>query len=113
VSRLSKLKPTAFVLEQDGEVIVNRGWVEASSEGVVALCFDLATKYAQTAGFSYTSETNLSGLFLCATQGTLFTNENKKGEFTHILFSDYPGWHVHCADVGRYTLNVCLVKDSP
>lgn len=103
-------KLTSFVLEQDGEVIVNGGWVEAAGERVVALSFDLATKYAQTAGFSYNSEPDFSGIFLCATPETLHVNESKRGELTHILFSDYPGWHVHCADIGRYTLNVCLIK---
>jgi hypothetical protein len=44
---MKNLRPVSFVLEHDGEVTVNSGYVEAESKNVVAIAFDLGAKHAE------------------------------------------------------------------
>lgn len=93
-----------MIVEKEGPVRVNAAWVLAKGPSVVALSIDLHTKYAEVGG--------LSGdrILLSVTERTLHLDETKpKDDFTVIAFPAFPGYTVHCADLGRYTLSVCLV----
>lgn len=105
-------RSASFVVEYEGEVVVNNGWVEAEGERVVALAFDMKTKRPEVIATSCGgSEPSAPGVILSG-EHALHINESKKGEPTHIVFQEYPGWSVHCADVSRYTLQVCLIKPN-
>ena len=112
MSTTPEYKPVRITIETQGEVLVNQGYVEAEGENVVALTIDLRTKRAEMMGSIWTSSDDLAGVMLSAGPDTLHSDESKKGIPTEILFPDYPGYHVHCADVARYTLRVCLVKPT-
>ena len=105
-------RSASFVVEYDGEVVVNHGWVDAEGERVVALAFDMKTKRPEVIATSCGgSEPSAPGVILSG-EHALHINESKKGEPTHIVFPEYPGWSVHCAEVARYTLHVCLIKPN-
>lgn len=111
---MKKPTPAKFTLEHDGEVVVNDGYVEAKGKNVVALTFDLRTKYAKVIGLSCSggeTSSNAPGVLLSG-DGAFHINEQKKGSPTHITFPEYTGWVPHCADIGRYTLKVCLVRSA-
>lgn len=100
-----------FILEVDGEVIVNHGWIEAKGRNVAAIAFDLTTKYAEILATSYSfNENNAPGVMLIAGNDTLNINKKKRGDATHIVFPEYTNWKVHCASISSYTLNICLIK---
>lgn len=101
-----------FTVEHDGEVIINGGYVEAAGEDVVALTFDLRTKYAKVIGLSNSGGDTPDGApgILLSGDGAFHINEQRKGSPTHITFPEYADWTVHCADIARYTLKVCLVR---
>lgn len=102
----------SFSVENDGEVVVNSGWVEAAGERVVALAFDMKTKRPEVIATSGGGDEPRAPGVLLSGDHALHINEAKKGEPTHIVFPEYPGWSVHCADVARYTLHVCLIAPN-
>lgn len=106
------LRSASFEVEYEGEVVVNHGWVEAEGERVVALAFDMKTKRPEVIATSCGGDEPCAPGVILSGDHALHINEAKKGEPTHIVFPEYPGWSVHCADVARYTLNVCLIAPN-
>ncbi len=95
---------------QQGAPIVNTGWVVESGKNIVALYVDLKSKYCEVSS-SFSGSNGDCGVSLKATERSLHLNEEvEKEDFTSIVFSDYKGWDVFAYYLGRYTLNVCLVK---
>ncbi len=93
-----------------GEVCVNQFNIEARSDNVVAIYGDLHTKRAVVEG--HINSDDMPGILLGATFETLKTDEAKAGQSTAVYFPTFKGWRVHCADVSRYTVAVCLVKQG-
>lgn len=102
------IEEVKFVTETDGAVIVNGGYVNARGDGVVAASFDLTTKYADVAAHT-SDENDVPGIML-GDKNAIHINEDRKKVMTHIVFPQYAGWNIHCADIGRYTLSICFVK---
>jgi hypothetical protein len=92
----------------NGEVIINHAWIDAESPDVVAICVDMDTKRPEIIAQSYS---DVPGLLLSANEGTFYTNADKAGTPTHVTFPGFSGWTVHCADVARYTIHVCLTRN--
>ena len=96
------------ILDQ-GCVKVNDGYVVKKCENIVAISVDLDTKYAE---ILMSSNHNNIELYLCATDTTLNLLEDKdKDSSTAISFPHYKGWKLFAADIHRYTLAVCLIKE--
>jgi hypothetical protein len=105
-------RPVRFTFEHMGEVIINHGIVEAKGRRVVALAIDMTTKRPEVIATSIDGDGKSPGVILTG-EHALNIEERKRGEPTHITFPEYPGWIVHCADVARYSLKICLIKPSP
>ena len=102
----------SFSVENDGEVVVNYGWVEAAGERVAALAFDMKTKRPEVIATSCGGDNPCAPGVILSGQHALYINEAKRGEPTHIIFPEYSGWRVHCAEVARYTLKICLIAPN-
>lgn len=102
--------PFNFKIAAQGGVIVNKGFILAGSKesGVIAVQIDLTTKRAEVA--VYGDNDGIPLLFLCANEYTLKLIQGKEKQLTEISFPDYKDWICFCAEISKYTLNLCLVK---
>jgi hypothetical protein len=98
---------SAFDIPVQGAVIVNSVRVKAIGPDIVALSCDLKTKNADIGAHSESD--GFPGVLLDGANA-VHIDESRKGTLTEIRFTDFPGWEMHSASVGRYTLRVCLVS---
>lgn len=97
-------------ITQQGAPVINIGWIVEVGENVVALSIDFMSKYCEVST-SFSGSNDECGIVLQATERSLFLNEQADREdFTTIEFPDFKGWNVFATWLGRYTLNVCLIK---
>lgn len=91
-------------LTPNGPIVVKDGRIIAEGPDVVALFIGLADKYTEVVGGFIDNDD---------APGVLLKNTPKSTPgCTELSFPDYPGWAVHCSDVCRYTLSVCLVRSD-
>lgn len=100
-------------IRTQGAVIANPGGiVYRESSDIAVVCVDLQTKYARMGG------TGSGGgsppmVFLHATEDSLHLKKGKaRDDFTVIEFPDFIGWTPYIAEVSRYTLSICFLKDE-
>lgn len=99
-------------ITSDGPIRVNSVKITRQSDSIIAISADLAAKYASYDGDTQTD--NGPAIMLGVEKDTLhYDNEAYlDGKTTLLSFPEYIGWSVWCAEVVRYTLRVCLVKDN-
>lgn len=95
---------------QPGEVRVNKCTLRSVSEEIMALSVDLESKRAYISTWGGDDEGPI--LMLGADEGTLHTDTALAGELTVLSWPEYAGWSIWSADLRKYTLYVCLVKES-
>lgn len=103
-------KPLKIDVIMQGAPLVNEGWVVAEGKNVVALEIDLHSKRCEAGAKTSGGNPDIPGLFIDATEGSLHLGTEPRETPTWIRFPEYVDWRVWCADIARYTLNVCLVK---
>ena len=97
-------------ITQQGAPAINNGYVVEVGERVVALSVDLTSKYCNVSS-SFSGSKGECGVVLRASERSLYLNEKSNREdITIIEFPDFEGWNVFAYYLGRYTLNVCLIK---
>ena len=97
-------------IKMQGSPIVNGGLVYEISENIVALDIDLKSKYCDVMS-SFNGSDGSCGVLLAANERSLYLNDLvDKDSFTEIEFSDFKNWSVFAWYLGRYTLNVCLIR---
>ena len=106
-----KSTPIDISIVEQGAPIVENGIVCRKGKTVVALSLNLRSKYCTVAA-KWGGSDAIPGIFIEATDESLYLDTTKKGADTFIEFPEYKGWSVHAAVVARYTLSVCLVKDK-
>jgi len=105
-------KPVRVRVVHQGAVRVNVAHRHASGPRCVAVYVDLHSKYAEI-GCLMSGDDCAPGVVLDANAETLhLARGHKRTEGTEISFPEYRGWQVFCADLARYTLAVCLVKEA-
>ena len=103
-----KSKKLVRVIHQ-GSVVVNNAFIINQSENVIALIVDLASKWAHID--SYFSGPDVRGISLGASGNTSYPHKTKFGT-TEITFPKFKGYDIFCANISKYTLSVCLLKDG-
>jgi hypothetical protein len=97
-----------------GAPVVNHGLVVAEGPGVVAIAIDMQSKYCILEATGSTHNTNgeeIPSVTIGAQEGSQYLEPKApKGDSTEIAFPDYVGYKVFCADMGKYSLSVCLIK---
>ena len=94
-------KQPLMKVAREGEVGVNLAWIEARGSSVVAITIDTATKQPKILMLSDGSNGPALHLICSLTQNT---------ESTVVEFPRFQGWEIHCAQAGRYQVDLCLVK---
>lgn len=97
-------RPVSFVLEYDGEITVNNGYIEVESEDITAITFDLGTKNAEISATS-SGDNEPPQIFISS-------NESKVGKSTLISLPEYYEWEIFCGEIARYTMRICLIKKA-
>jgi hypothetical protein len=104
-------RETELSIRQQGAVIVNGAIVVRESPDIACISVDLRSKRAQISGVCGDLE-GTPELMLSASAETLHLDETKAmDEETLIGFPEFNGWRVFAADLSRYTLSVCLVRE--
>lgn len=98
-----------FEITEQGKPIVDACDVQAQGDNVIALRVDLRSKYCETSGF-ISDHDGTPGVFIIPTDCSLYLSENADQEETCITFPELKGWRVWSANIGRYTLAVCLIR---
>lgn len=98
-------------ITQQGAPDINYGWIVEIGENVVALNIELKSKYCEVSS-SFSGSNGECGVVLQTTKRSLYLNDKTDREdFTTIEFPDFKGWNVFATWLGRYTINVCLIKN--
>lgn len=106
-----EVRDTNIEITYQGPVRVNAAHIHKAREDVVCIYIDMHSKYA-VVDCSISGEGDPPAIFMSANKRTLHVDESKSmDESTCIEFTDYPGWRVFAADVSRYAVAVCLVRD--
>ncbi len=95
-----------------GAPIVNPGvtYLKKYSD-VVVLEVDLKSKWCDILAHSV-SENNCPVIIVYANERSINLNkEVDRRMSTNIEFPEYKGWSIFLAEITRYTLRVCLIKD--
>ena len=101
-----------YTIEQQGAPVISSVYTTIIHDNIIALEIDMKSKYCEIGGHVSTSE-GYCGIMIDAIKSSLYLDESKdKDMFTSIMFTEYKGWSIYCADVGRYTIRVVLVKDE-
>lgn len=100
----------AIEIIHQGCVKVNGGYIQEDSSNIACLYVDLGTKYAEIdATATYDERVDI---FLSATELSMHLLEGKdEYDRTVVSFPEYKGWKLFAADIHRYTLAVCLIKE--
>lgn len=101
-------------------VITHQGAVKANPGGIVyresadiaCICVDLETKYARMGG-TFSGGGDPPGVVLSATEDSIHMDPaHDRDSMTFIQFPEFQGWTVFVAEVSRYTLALCMLKDK-
>ncbi len=102
-------KPPLFRVTAQGAPVLNSAYIVREAEGIVALEIDLKSKHCEVSAVS-TCEGKES-LWIEATEHSLHLHRHRKrDDITAIEFPRWPGYEIFATYLGRYTLDVCLVK---
>lgn len=105
-------KKVKIEITQQGAPAVNFGWVHKLGKGIVAIGIDLQSKYCNLMACT-NGDSDGPGVILVADKNTLYLKRGKSvEELTWIQFPEYQGWNIWCAQIGRYTLSICLIKEK-
>lgn len=111
------MKTLLFHIKTQGGPRIDTGTIVAEGENVVALSIDLHSKYCEVVWLGADEKgVPLIGLF--RTERSLYLTRGKQDKITEIIFPtfapdpDGKTWQVWSADCSRYTLRVCLVKET-
>ncbi len=96
-------KQIEIKISLQGEPVVNEGWVKAEGENVIALEIDMETKYCEVDSLVFGG---VPGIIIAANSDESLKNP------TWIEFPEYPEYRIWSAQIFRYTLCVCLIKDT-
>lgn len=107
---MEEIPEVAIEIIHQGCIKVNGGYIKEDSSNIVCLYVNLVTKYAEIgATANYDGRVDI---FLSPTEQSIHLLEGKEEfDWTVISFPEYKGWKLFAADIYRYTLAVCLVKD--
>lgn len=101
------IEPIEIKIIQQGSVLVNEGCVYRRGDGIVALAIDMRTKRGQVTGSLCLCDDS-PGVSLGVSEDSINHDESKKDIDTDIVFPEFKGWNVWCAEYSRYTVAVCL-----
>ncbi len=84
--------------------------IEKVCEDIAILTIDMRSKYCEI--LYCFSSSKCPAIGVCAGEYAIHLKEDvDEAESTDIELTKYKGWHIFVADMSRYTLRVCLVKD--
>ncbi len=107
---LKKNDKIEITINKQGATLVNCGNVLEISENIVALEIDLKSKNCEVISSYYCSD-GKRGIILGANENSLHLHENiDRDSLTEIEFPQFKNWSVFSWNIGRYTLNVCLIR---
>ena len=97
-------------IRRQGGPVVNGGHVIARGENVVAVEVDMKSKRCAVLTDSLADDG--APVIWLDGEGALHLMPGAEKEETEVAFPEYKGWRVFVAEVCRYTLRVCLVRDE-
>ena len=87
------------------------GYLVRGNDEVVTFYVDLDSKYCEVIGSGGNTDEEGPMIFLDATEHSLHLGPASDPDCgTAIQFPEFPGWHVHAAELSKYTLAVALTK---
>jgi hypothetical protein len=99
-----------FKIKKVGAPIVNNGYIKEVGKNIIAIEFDLKSKWCEVDRF-YGGDDKPCGLYIGTNNRSVSLNEKvDKDEPTVIEFPDFAGWDIFLTDINRYTLKICLIK---
>jgi hypothetical protein len=96
------------IIEQGGPRI-NLGWVERAGAGVVALGVDMQSKRCSVNGSGMSDG---SPMLMLSGEGALHLVKGLEDKWTLLALPQFAGWNIWSAEISRYTLSICLVRDA-
>lgn len=109
----SKQGKELFTIIQQGAPVINSGYIVEQSENLIAIEIDMKSKYCEVALFTHKDPENICGLMIGTNEDSLNLKEDAaKDTYTEIEFTNFKGFRIFAANIGRYMLSVCLIKDK-
>lgn len=108
-----EVERTSIIIEEQGAPLIGAGaHIAKRGEGIVAIHVDLNSKYCEPVMYLHSPD-GCPSISIGANENSLHLLEGRdRYDATVIAFTDFPGWRIFATDCGRYTINVCLVKDD-
>lgn len=110
-----KDKYITIKIRKQGAVLLNykKALVIKDRKDIVLLLIDLKSKYIEEFSI-HTYQGNIlkeCGLLLSPTDRSLYLHKYLTND-TEIYFPDYAGWKIMMSSSSRYSIYVCLIKES-
>ncbi len=97
-------------IDMQGGPIVNCGYVHHAGRDVAAVEIDMKSKHCAVSMTGSSDDIPL--VMLSPTERSLHLTQGKDAEPTAICFPGFYGWDIFCAEVSRYTLLICFVRQA-
>jgi hypothetical protein len=113
---------TKITILVQGKPVVNDAYIYRPGESVVAIGVDMRSKYCEVAAMG--GDPDGPVVDIEATERSLYladeildledlsTEHSEQNDLTEIRFDEFQGWSVWSANIFRYTLAVCLIKNE-
>lgn len=95
------MTPTPIQITTQGVAVITQAFIRAQSETVAALMGNMQTKDCTVAAIG-----GDDGVPMLAISAPGYNGQ----AWTEVIFPEWKGWEVWCAEIARYTLTLCLVK---
>lgn len=100
-----------IVIIKQGGPVLNGGFVTACGPDIVAISIDMQSKRCCDLAYSQQDD-GTPAIIILADKYSLYLKEGLEDQHTEIAFPEYTGFRVFLANVSRYTLDVCLVREE-
>ena len=97
------------VLSGSVEINDNRAYIYKRGDDILLLIIDCETKNAQVEYIG--ADGDIPEVGVAYPREDVDPYEDEDHDATTVLFVDLKGWNVHMAEVSRYTLSVCLIRN--
>lgn len=108
-----QLTPVLVRVVIQGAPIVNDGYIHARGDSVVAIYIDMRSKRCRVGATGGGDDGPKIEIEADGDGASLHLDESQpRDAVTWIALPEFIGWQVFCAELSRYTLAVCLVKEN-
>lgn len=94
-----------------GALLINYAFVYKKAKDICLIVVDMKSKRGDVCFTG--SDNSYPDMYVGAGHGSLYLNPKcKKDRMTQIIFKDFKGWNIMASNICKYSIYVCLIKES-